>query len=121
MLISVLLENNGTPVWRKVEMPVIDGLGIQERFRDDFDERPFRVIHVKSGVSLLAAETWIEAWEMREWLSQQSVNGARLADLPICEMCDLAPVLLPKIQERFPDAHDKGVQHFVKLLECVSH
>lgn len=121
MLVSVLIENNSIPFWRQVEMSVIDGLGIQERFSDDIDKRPFRVIHVKSGVSLMAAASWYEAWEMREWLSQQVVNGVSLADLPICEMCDLAPVLLPKIQERFPDAHDKGVQHFVKLLECVSH
>lgn len=119
MLVSVLIENNSIPFWRQVEMPVIDGLGIQERFPDDIDKRPFRVIHVKSGVSLMAAETWIEAWEMREWLSQQVVNGVSLADLPICEICDLAPVLLPEIQKRYPDANGKYVRRVVEIMECL--
>lgn len=87
----------------------------------------WRVIHVKSGLSLAGHNDRNYAVKLRKWFERQQVNGVRLADVPGCELCAVSVEIARRITEELPEYPQiddyvghvrQGAARIAALIEC---
>lgn len=105
----------------EVEADVKAGIAIQRKLDANLHGKPYRLIHVLSGISLAGTDTWRKAQRRQAWLIQQEVNGVRMADLPACELLRLAPLLAEQYAQEFVSDrdHKKFTSEVVKNARLI--
>lgn len=110
---------------QEIDAHVIGGLAVTRAVVPGGPQ--WRVIHVKSGLSLAGHNDRSYAIKLRNWFECQRVNGVALADMPGCELCAVSGEIARRIAEELPeypqiddyvDCVRQGAAQIAALIEC---